>query len=692
LRVDPEGALIFKDALASGFGRSVTLWLRDGLRVLHSQKSWLTPRWAINPIRTIFEPSWYLETYPDVAKAGINPLQHYLRFGAAEGRDPCPLFQTRWYLETYPDVAKAGINPPLHYLQFGAAEGRDPCPLFHTRWYIETYPDAAKAGINPLQHYLQFGAAEGRATSGLMAAATNLIKQFLDSDVDIAALANRSLGTLPVASDLPAALAQTWRSLYLSLDFVPRTLLIVPSLDSERIRRHILCLCSQAAASCHPAALLVVAADESSGSIGVSLPSGATWRSLAEFRTDLDFQHKVAILVALIHSLGPQSVVVLDSPAGWEVFARHGRIMCQYARLFAALVSPAGDEMQTGHDHNSKLHHLWRCLTSLAGVYVDSREWLDEIRADNGLQPTLRQKFHLLSMDASDAEWTRGRTNESDFLSMKTSRRQRNVATTEITAVLNVHNEGFLALPSLQSMVLAKKNAAELGIKVELLIVADFPDTDTRRYLKVASEHGARIIELDVDDLGMARNAAVADGQGRFFAFLDGDDLWCRDWLTKAYCYAAAASEPAVWHPAANLYFGSGGEPFWMIHHDIDSGVADWVQLALRNHWTSLSFAPREVYDRVPYCRTNLECGFGYEDWHWNAETVAHGFPHRTVPHTCHLIRQKEKSLVKRMAARSALMTPSSLFRRKLGMQDKQRAEILPYVPTHTEFPVTIKR
>src|SRR5215470_15494290 len=35
----------------------------------------------------LFDAEWYLAQNPDVAAAGINPLVHYLRHGAAEGRD-----------------------------------------------------------------------------------------------------------------------------------------------------------------------------------------------------------------------------------------------------------------------------------------------------------------------------------------------------------------------------------------------------------------------------------------------------------------------------------------------------------------------------------------------------------------------------------------------------------------------------
>ena len=36
-----------------------------------------------------FDPDWYLQVYPDVAAAGLDPRRHYLRWGRAEGRLPC---------------------------------------------------------------------------------------------------------------------------------------------------------------------------------------------------------------------------------------------------------------------------------------------------------------------------------------------------------------------------------------------------------------------------------------------------------------------------------------------------------------------------------------------------------------------------------------------------------------------------
>ena len=72
------------------------------------------------------DPDWYRAMNPDVAAAGADPVDHFLRHGWREGRDPVAAFSVRDYLELYPDIGEAGINPFLHWLKAGKAEGRLP--------------------------------------------------------------------------------------------------------------------------------------------------------------------------------------------------------------------------------------------------------------------------------------------------------------------------------------------------------------------------------------------------------------------------------------------------------------------------------------------------------------------------------------------------------------------------------------
>jgi hypothetical protein len=77
----------------------------------------------------LFDGAWYLATYPDVAANGLDPIRHYVKYGAAEGRNPSPSFDAAQYLEQHLDVKESGKNPLIHYIRYGQAEGRKTSPV-----------------------------------------------------------------------------------------------------------------------------------------------------------------------------------------------------------------------------------------------------------------------------------------------------------------------------------------------------------------------------------------------------------------------------------------------------------------------------------------------------------------------------------------------------------------------------------
>jgi hypothetical protein len=97
----------------------------------------------------LFDSSFYLERYPDVRRAGIDPLRHYLLHGAVEGRKPHPFFEPDYYLARCPEARDRG-NPLLDFLDKGAL--CSPHPLFDSAAYVAEHPDAA---AKPLTHYLR---------------------------------------------------------------------------------------------------------------------------------------------------------------------------------------------------------------------------------------------------------------------------------------------------------------------------------------------------------------------------------------------------------------------------------------------------------------------------------------------------------------------------------------------------------
>jgi len=147
------------------------MWLIDRLRLL--QQGWA--------VRRLFDAAFYLERYPDVRQAGMNPLWHYLRHGAAEGRKPHCLFEPDYYLSCCPD-ARNTANPLLHFIETGGRLG-NPHPLFDCNAYMAEHPDVARRGVNPLLHYVrQKKAARARPITARLGASAGPLADARGSD------------------------------------------------------------------------------------------------------------------------------------------------------------------------------------------------------------------------------------------------------------------------------------------------------------------------------------------------------------------------------------------------------------------------------------------------------------------------------------------------------------------------------
>src|SRR5690348_6765176 len=85
----------------------------------------------------LFDEPWYLNRYPDVSRRGYPALVHFIRSGAAEGRDPNPFFQTEWYRRHNPGIG-ADVNPLVHYIAQGGSS--PPSPGFDPAWYRAEHP------------------------------------------------------------------------------------------------------------------------------------------------------------------------------------------------------------------------------------------------------------------------------------------------------------------------------------------------------------------------------------------------------------------------------------------------------------------------------------------------------------------------------------------------------------------------
>ena len=124
-----------------------------------------SPEHALIARSGLFDVNHYLIEAPDVASDGCDPLVHFCRFGAAEGRRPNLYFDPAWYADLYLRGQTETWNPLCHYIRVGEPAGFRPICYFEPTWYARTY--ALPKGTSALAHYLRHRRSQAYAPNAL---------------------------------------------------------------------------------------------------------------------------------------------------------------------------------------------------------------------------------------------------------------------------------------------------------------------------------------------------------------------------------------------------------------------------------------------------------------------------------------------------------------------------------------------
>jgi len=234
----------------------------------------------------------------------------------------------------------------------------------------------------------------------------------------------------------------------------------------------------------------------------------------------------------------------------------------------------------------------------------------------------------------------------------------------DVSLLITFHGEGVLAHSTLNSIERCRKYAEAAGITTEYVWVLDAVNEETRDVLMAhpAASGNVQIVEVTHRDLGASRNSGIQVAGGTAIAILDGDDYFSTNWIERAWFYLKEYGDYAILHPEFVVNFGTHTAYCWQV----DQGGQYYERdgLLVNNYWTSWTFAKRSVYLCCPYSITRpLQTGFGYEDWHWNCESIAAGYVHRLAWGAIGFYRRKKvRSLVTSTTTLGAIVPPTRLF------------------------------
>jgi glycosyltransferase involved in cell wall biosynthesis len=111
-----------------------------------------------------FDIEYYLDRTPSLEESDLFPWQHYVYYGAAEGKTPLPLFDPHFYRADNPDISSRCMDLFSHYMAGDNAEITRPSEWFDPVFYRRNYMTGKNGEALPLVHYLEHGVFAGNYT------------------------------------------------------------------------------------------------------------------------------------------------------------------------------------------------------------------------------------------------------------------------------------------------------------------------------------------------------------------------------------------------------------------------------------------------------------------------------------------------------------------------------------------------
>ena len=340
-----------------------------------------------------FDAAFYLTQNPDVLRAGIDPFEHYLEYGAVDGRDPAPWFSQSAYLERCPEAATSGIDPFLHWLTLGRLRGLPGSGLARLDRLAEALalaPDEAEALLRDRQSDLRDRLVQGAAGQAVVAAAA-LEPLVMHSWSE--ALRPRFA---PFHSPAMTARLAAQMDLHAAASHARARAVVVVNRPrwgggARRMEGHL----AHALADLYgPAEVLVMTTDASGALAEGKLPDGVRHVDFAALTEGAPPDVRQRLLFDFLRALVPGRVFNVNSQLMWDMLSAYGHALADQTSIHACLF--CNEQTDLGFWTGFPVHLVYRHFDVLAGLCPDNHALAEELAERYCLPARDRARIHVL--------------------------------------------------------------------------------------------------------------------------------------------------------------------------------------------------------------------------------------------------------------------------------------------------------
>ena len=390
------------------------------------------------PPHPLFDPDYYAAHSPDVVRAGVNLLAHFVTYGRREGRNPHPLVDLALIrsqlgadfdgdpLQAYLQSRAGQLQPhPLIDAGFVAERQRrldprddrpsllfyltsdpdqvNPSDGFDNFSYRRLYPECA--GMNPLAHFVRFGEARGLRPPrgrGPVARVVALIEAAAALDPDIVK-PFADPAAVPVLDGYDEARREfrLYRALAKATGRRPHAhVILTPWLKRGGADRAVVSLARALLENDAQTRVLIVCTQEDSvEALDWAAPSRRL--SVAKLAREIDDNHdSCAAFCNFLRLHGCRHLYVVNSRFGWDLIANYGATLKRMFRLYGFAFCQDYDDK--GRRAGYAWTHLAQAIDPLTAVVSDNGLSFAEFAGDHGFDAADTAKLFRLPLPVDE--------------------------------------------------------------------------------------------------------------------------------------------------------------------------------------------------------------------------------------------------------------------------------------------------
>lgn len=231
----------------------------------------------------------------------------------------------------------------------------------------------------------------------------------------------------------------------------------------------------------------------------------------------------------------------------------------------------------------------------------------------------------------------------------------------DVSIILNLHNEARYLKRTMLSLEEAVRYARQFDITFEIVVVLDNADKATTA-LAEAYDYSVfdavQVIRVRNGSLGLSRNDGIRVSHGEYIATADADDLVAFDYFHKIFWTAVHSGGRSIVFPEYYIGFGSKHYVWKFWSHEYIGNAAFYDG----HPYVSRVIFHRDLFTNVKFADASVKSGYAYEDWHFNCECIAAGYPIEVAKNAVLFYRQRPGSLLQRANSETSRLTPRSRF------------------------------